>query len=302
MSACGSRNVEQLVQLHAQSPTWVGEAVGNAGLCVLCKVRPIARLKGKDAETQRLERARIDGALRVHEFELVTGSLHQGGSGLWANAHPIDIGRARQRAVRFHANVEPKHTAGTQQCAIELEKGLATREDNEGMARATKVALPTAQLFDSDDVLSKMSGRRKGPATWTVGANKVRVTELAEGTLAVLRIPAPKVAARESAEHHNATCVGSFALQTSEACLDVIHGSHRNADASVGCCVPQDPLPQVQRHHGGPRPASQSVARTKCAVDLTFHADFRDDAPWTSRPTRPWESVGFSPTMCLDEE
>ena len=76
--------------------------------CVSFDVIVVKRLQKKLLELKCLEtlRLRILLHLRIHEFELMTCTLHNFGAAFRTNAQPVDAVRRRDRTVTFDADLE----------------------------------------------------------------------------------------------------------------------------------------------------------------------------------------------------
>jgi hypothetical protein len=77
--------------------------------------------------------------------------------------------------------------------SVELEQRLAAREDDETMSFRP----PGGPL--RGNCLDQRLGRRESPASLTVGPDKIRITEGANGVCPVFFAARPEVAAGESA-------------------------------------------------------------------------------------------------------
>jgi hypothetical protein len=110
---------------------------------------------------------------------------------------------------------------------IELEKGLASRTDNEALV--ITLASPGAR-----HCIREILGCRESSAIGT-GPHEVRVAELADSARPILFTSAPQIATRETTEDCRAPRVGSLALKSVEDFLDCV--SQRS---SLAAAVPAD--------------------------------------------------------------
>src|SRR5689334_14807374 len=133
--------------------------------------------------------------LRIHDLELVAGSLHDRRAGLGTHADPVEPSGSGDRAVSFDGDFEALGVEAVDQRGIELEQRLAARDHDEALRRA--VAEPLA-----GDFFGKLLGAGElGPA------QEVRVTELADGGRTIFFAASPQVTSRKSQKHGGSTCI-----------------------------------------------------------------------------------------------
>lgn len=219
---------QDLVQLQAQSPSRVSQAVLQGGLRVGLEVRPIHGLEEKVPERKRLETLGLSPGLRIHQLELVARLLDERRTALGADANPVDPGRDGERAVGLDGDFEAGGMQRVDERPIQLQEWFAARADHErttGLtgrihslaARSVAVYRPGAG-YGNGEVL----GRFEASAARSVGSEEVRIAEPADGGGAVLFPARPQVAAGKPAEHSRPTCLGALPLEAIEDLFDRI--------------------------------------------------------------------------------
>src|SRR5262249_5616482 len=150
--------------------------------------------------------------LREYELELVARPDAKLGPGLRAHAHPIELRGQVDRAVGLDRHLEAAGMQGIEQAAVDLQQRLASGQHDEPPPS------PACPLLL--DRLSELLGRAVAAAARSVGADEIRVAELASRGRAIRLPPGPQVTPCESAEHRRAAGVRSLALQRQKDLLD----------------------------------------------------------------------------------
>src|SRR5437588_2362879 len=157
-----SRDSHELVRLETEAPPGMGEAVAHGELRVPHPVGPVHRLQEPVSKTEAFEALRGDALLGEHQLQLVAAPEHELGSGLGADAHPIDTGWRQQGAVRLDRDFEPRPTQGRGEGLVELQQGLAARAyDEAGGARRSRGGPGGGARVRNGSGWA----RRRGPAT-----------------------------------------------------------------------------------------------------------------------------------------
>ncbi len=165
-------------------------------------------------EGERLEGRRRRVGLRINELELVALFHFERAFRLGAHAHPIDPGGELERAVGLDRDQKAARVQRGYELRVHLERGLAAGEHGPRVSRGRPLA--------PDRVGERVRGGVFAAAR-AVGADEIRVAELARGARAVLFVPRPQIAAGEAAEHRRPPGVHAFALQRVEDFLDLVH-------------------------------------------------------------------------------
>ncbi len=223
--ACCSGDLEEFVDLDAQAPVGVGEAVGEGGLGVGEGVWAVHGLEETVGEVPVFDGFGKEGGLGVDEFELIAGGGDGFAAGLGADADPVDGGRDGHGAVGFDGDVEADGVEGVDEWCVELEEGFAAGTDDHGegggmigflsgdLGAGGEALVLCALLPEGLDVEGERVGGGEFSAAGAVGADEVGIAELADGAVAVFLTAGPEVAAGEAAEDRGAASVGAFALE-----------------------------------------------------------------------------------------
>lgn len=142
-------------------------------------------------------------SLRVDEFQLVAFGNDEVGVGFRAHADPVDACGDGEGAVGFYCDFEAAFLHSCDQGLVQLKKGFAAGADYIRFTAAGPEALHQVRAL----VLGV------APAVGAVGTDKIRVTKLTDGSVAVFFAAAPEVAAGEAQEHGGAAGLGTFALE-----------------------------------------------------------------------------------------
>lgn len=212
--------------LETQAPLRAFEAVLDSSGRVLSDVWSVHGRESETTEVQLLELFRFPSVLWVDEFELVAGIEFQRCANLGADADPVKPGRGGLCAVRFHGNVEAPGVKGLHEVDIELKQGFATSADDHSM-------LPAGLGPRIVDGFGQRGSVAEAPASRTVRADEIGVTEGTDGASAVFLATCPEIATGESAKNGGSAGVKPLALEGVEDLLDVV-GHVKPLDRSVG--------------------------------------------------------------------
>ena len=113
---------EQPLNLEADAPLRMLQAVGHRELAVTLHGWPMHRLQEEVPEGQSVELLRLQAVLRVHELQLITAIDEQRRAGLRADGDPVDARNERARAVGLDAHLEPAGVESLDQWRVELEE------------------------------------------------------------------------------------------------------------------------------------------------------------------------------------
>ena len=119
------------MKLDAQCPTGVPEAVFQRQARVGFPVRPVHRLQEEGAKEEVFEGFRRNSALRKDQLQFIPGLEEEFGTGLRADANPIDPGGRNPGAIRLDGDFRATGVEGMNERDIELEKGLPACADDE---------------------------------------------------------------------------------------------------------------------------------------------------------------------------
>src|SRR5947209_12463817 len=133
MPGSPSSDIDDLVHLQAQPPARVTQAVRNGAGGVLDKLRVMHGLERKALEGKRLEQLGRRAGLREHEFQLVTGSYSKLGTGLGADANPVQSTRRLDGAVRFHRDRESARMQRLDQRIVYLQQWFTAGENDKAI-------------------------------------------------------------------------------------------------------------------------------------------------------------------------
>src|SRR5262249_51635556 len=140
-----------------------------------------------------LEPLRLRTSLREDELQFVPVHQDRFGTCLRADADPVDARGRFERAVRLDRHLEAARVKRVNRRFVELQQRLTAGADDEPLA-------VSVQRWPSRlDSLGELVGCAELPTVRT-DANKVRITERADGAGAVFLASGPQVATREATE------------------------------------------------------------------------------------------------------
>jgi len=137
-----SRDAQQLVGLEAQAPAWVGLAVGYGGPGVGGQRRAVHGLQQVVAEGEPSEAVRHGLGLRVDQLQLIPASQGQRGTGLGADAQPVDPRRGRPGAVGLYRDLEALAVQAAIRAASSWRRGSPPVQTTKGWPSATSMSSP----------------------------------------------------------------------------------------------------------------------------------------------------------------
>src|SRR5262249_30998495 len=117
--------------------------------------------------------------------------------------------------IGLDPDLEAFSVQGVDQVAVELQQRLPAGADDIGSARGSARPLPGHRV-------RKSAGGGEFPAPRTIGADKIRIAEIAGGARAILFASAPQIASGEAQEHRGAPGSRSLALERVIDFLDLI--------------------------------------------------------------------------------
>ena len=206
--------------LEADAPTWIFEAVPDSKFGIAIAFRPIHRLQKKMLESQVLKGIGRSFSLRIDEFKFVTGYLHKLASGFWTDADPIDAGWSSYCSVCFDSDLKAKDLDRRQKRCVQLQKRFSSGDDDKFSVRMIRTGFVTgphsvnrrSQVFRGIELSSAIA----------VGADKIRVAELANRLYSVYFTAGPQIATGKTTKHGSAAGLTALALQGVKDLLDGI--------------------------------------------------------------------------------
>jgi hypothetical protein len=214
------------VCLEADAPTWIFEAVPDSKFGIAIAFRPIHRLQKKMLEPQVLKGIGPRFSLRIDEFKFVTGYLHKFGSGFWTDADPIDAGWSSYCSVCLNSDLKAKGLDRCQERGVQLQKRLSPGDDDKFSVRMMRTG-PVAGPHSVNRRSKVFRGIELSSAI-AVGADKIRVAELANRLRSIYFTAGPQIATGKSTKHGSATGLATLALQCVKDLFDGIGHADRS--------------------------------------------------------------------------
>jgi hypothetical protein len=153
--------------------------------------------------------------LRIHQFQLVAPFNHHRCVRFRADTQPVDSRGRRQRAIGFHTDFKASVVKGIHHRFIKLQQRFTAGADHIGPAR-----LIGPEVFN---VRGQGFRGFKAAAILAVGANEIRIAEIADRASPVFFPAGPEVAFTEATEHCGPPGLGAFALQRVKRLFNLIH-------------------------------------------------------------------------------
>src|SRR5438105_2580432 len=126
-------------------------------------------LERKALEGKRLEQLGRRAGLRKHEFQLVAGSYSKLGTGLGADANPVQSTRRLDGAVRFHRDRKSARMQRLDQRIVYLQQRLTAGENDKAiLSRCSPFGL---------DLIRKLCRRRVAASTRAIRTHKLGIAE-----------------------------------------------------------------------------------------------------------------------------
>ena len=161
------------MRLQAQPPLRMAHAIAHRKPGIYSALRPIHGLQKEVAEREPCKLRRLDSLLRIHQLELIAGSLHKSRAGFGTDANPVQDVRSFHGAICLHRYLEIARMQSTDERLIELEQRFASRANNEfSSSIALRRPLPCDGIGDRVGILELST-------SWAVDACKIRIAEAA---------------------------------------------------------------------------------------------------------------------------
>ena len=163
-------------------------------------------------EPPALELGWIDSLLRPNQLQLIAAALDDVRARLGADANPVDSRSRGKRSIRLDCNAEAALMKRIDKLAIELQHRFSTGDHDQS---------PVAPFApQSLDVGGKLGGLSELATAVAVGADEIRVAEIALGARPVPLAARPQIAAGKAQEDRAAARLHALPLEGEKAFLD----------------------------------------------------------------------------------